>query len=108
VDSRINALTPAECLLARQYCGGKCPAFNTIEGRFCCESLLPRALDTIDTLRAELDLLRRRWAHVERACTQYGQYTPVDVRDTARNFEHQGLLGLGTFLRGIAEAKGEK
>lgn len=68
----------------------------------------PALLAYVHELEAELNLLRRRWAHVERACTQYGQYTPVDLRDTARHFERDGLLGLGAFLRGIAEAKGEK
>lgn len=62
----------------------------------------------IRELGRELDLLHRRWEHVKRACELYGQYTPMNLRDTARLFEHDGLLGLGAFLRSIAEAMGEK
>jgi hypothetical protein len=53
-----DILTASEIAEARQYCGGKCPAFCAPEGHFCCEFLLPRALDTIEALQAQQYELR--------------------------------------------------
>jgi hypothetical protein len=69
-----DILTASEIAEARQYCGGKCPAFCAPEGHFCCEFLLPRALDTIEALQAQLDEAREEaesWRH------SYEQYADV-------------------------------
>ncbi len=51
----VNPLTEAEVLEARRICkGNDCSHYYEHAGEHCCDSLLPRALDTIDALQAEI------------------------------------------------------